>query len=197
VEIALALLLGAGGVLAGWYWRRRVAPRQTPMFSIADAPEAVVIRLVGIVRVREETLVAPLSGKTCCYYEARATDRAQVSPVIAEEFRCVEFLLDDGTGKVVIDAGYSQCRLEPERAHSTWLTAATPEQVQFCEQSGYQGSFLSVHFQERRIEPGMTIAVIGYLDKRPGGGLKMRPFTITAENEWLHPEIPEARVRRG
>lgn len=195
MEVALALLLGAGGVLAGWYWRRRVAPRQTPMYSISEAPEAVVIRLVGTVRPRGETLVAPLSGKPCCYYEARATDSSQITPV-AEEFRCVDFALDDGTGLVIIDAGYSEVRLAPDKAHTSWLTAATQEQVRFCEKYGYQGTFLSTQFQERRIEVGMTIAVIGYLDRHAsGGGLRMRPFTITADNEWLHPEVPEARAR--
>lgn len=68
----------------------------------------------GIVRPLVETLVAPLSGRTCVAYRSRAWPLGSPNPVdgaLQEMVQVRPFVLDLGDEKIVVDGDYALFRL--------------------------------------------------------------------------------------
>ena len=80
-------------------WRARWRLRNHDPLD-ADARESDLVFVSGMVRPFEETLVAPLSGRTCVAYRSRIgsyghAETMQLRPFVIER--------DDGMGRIVVD----------------------------------------------------------------------------------------------
>lgn len=195
---ALVVLLVLGGAAGGLQLRRMLAGRrelrEVPLWTIAEAPDTITVRLVGTVRARGELLSAPISGRACCYYDTIAHDHGRYgSTEIAHETRSSELEIVDASGVVVVDPATATWDLVPTVTRCSPLVAPTPEMVKLVEKTDYQGSFLSVTFAERTCQVGDVIAVIGIVERREGGA-RMRPFTISTATELVHTQVPAARA---
>ena len=193
----LVVLLVIGGVAGGLQLRRMLVGRrelrEVPLWTIAEAPDTATVRLVGTVRARGELLIAPLSGRACCYYDAIAHDHSRYgSTEIAHETRSTELEIVDASGALVVDPTAATWDLVPTVTRCSPLVAPTPEMVKFAGR-WYQGAFLSVSFAERTCQVGDVIAVIGIVERRDGGA-RMRPFTISTATDLVHTRVPAARA---
>lgn len=89
--------------------RRLRAAKQRAIRDLADST-AVPHRIAGMVVAVGETLIAPLSGRACVYYETRvvraigwAILSSDIEYEIAVEKRSTPFVVDDGTGSALVD----------------------------------------------------------------------------------------------
>jgi hypothetical protein len=119
-----------------------------------DAHENELVVVTGVVRPLEDTLVAPLSGRTCVAYRSRAQTRFW--PRIEHEtMQLRPFVLDLGDEEIVVDGqraifGLARLRLprDPER-ELRFLARYTLERV--------------ATFAEVALEPGAHVTIGGTL----------------------------------
>ncbi|MDB4963082.1 MAG: hypothetical protein JWP01_3081 [Myxococcales bacterium] len=169
------------------------------------------MRVVGVVRAFEQTLVAPISGRTCVAYRSRVSvtvsPRPHGAPPLAlspkaESLLIAPFLIDRGAeGTVIVDGDQARFDLKPLE-----LTAADAERKRsFLARHGYssQGPVSGGSFTEVVLEPGMTIAVSGAMMRDvalapPASDLAFReapPATIRLTGNHEHPlVIGESKV---
>lgn len=134
-----------------------------------DAPEGAVVRVTGVVRAIEP-LTAPLTGRACVVYRARADAtnwwlRGVSRQGLREEVVVAPFVIDRGDeGTVLIDGTHALLDLEPVElgehdrhrrehfllAHGISLREAT-----------------RARFEEIIVEPGATVSVVGLMMKDP------------------------------
>jgi hypothetical protein len=129
-------------------------------------------RIAGMV-VADTPLIAPLSGRPCVFYETRVIravglglDPWDVTYQVAVEKRCVPFLVDDGTGSAVVDAGHAELLLGTDVDRwSHGRDADPPAESAFLARFGQRRRGLlfekRLHFTESIIEVGERIAVMG------------------------------------
>ncbi|HWO18404.1 MAG TPA: GIDE domain-containing protein [Kofleriaceae bacterium] len=201
---ALALVLVLGGIAAGatWYWsataRLRRALRRAKRVSIADAPEGAVVRLDG--RVLEgETLEAPLTGRRCVYYVAIVEEfEAGSTPdswrELTREARGVQFTIEDGTGRAIVDPEGARVDVDLDRtASSGALEEPTAAQAAFLERRGVKltgwSSNRTLRYREGVFEVGEPIAVMCRPMREPDPG--------AASREVGYREAPSTRLRVG
>ena len=108
--VGLALLAVAAGSAAIGAGRKvlerrraRRTLREQPPLSAA-APEGETVRVTGIVRVADETLVAPLSGLTCVVSRSQVSVGAKITSRAVrprETVHMVPFLIDRGDEGIV------------------------------------------------------------------------------------------------
>lgn len=120
---------------------RRELQRALP-FSIAEAPEGEVVRLEGRV-VEGETLVAPLTGRCCVYYVATIEEYDRYGglgakwPERVRETRCVQFAIEDGTGRAIVDPTDARIDATIDRfTESGLFHDPSPIEVAFLERHG-------------------------------------------------------------
>lgn len=172
----LALALAAGSAAAGIgrrFTERARARRQLRMRAVLGpgAAEGEHVRVSGVVRVYERSVTAPLSGRACVAYRARAKimmmnvkrrmPKASVSP--PESSLAVPFLLDRGAeGMVVVDGPHALFDVP-----SIKLGAADGERGRaFLAVHGFTSAQnVTARFDEVAIEPGMSVTVAGVLMK--------------------------------
>ena len=202
---ALALILVLGGVSAGiasWYWsataRLRRALRRAKHVSIAEASEGSVVRLGGRV-VEGETLEAPLTGRRCVYYVAIVEEfEAGSTPdswrELAREARGVQFAIEDGTGRAIVDPDGARVDVDLDRtSRSGSLEEPTAAQVAFLERQGVTLTGWSfnktLRYREGVFEVGEPIAIMCRPMREPDPG--------AASREVGYREAPGTRLRVG
>src|ERR1700678_2836813 len=114
---ALLLALGIIGVIYGIFMRTRASRVTDAPFvktGEAAAKGAAAANAKGPISVEgnvtcPQPLVAPMSGKTCLYYELKVTaewkeGETQKTKELSDEKRAAQFAVADGTGPVWVDA---------------------------------------------------------------------------------------------
>jgi len=157
--------------------------RRAPRVAISDLVEGTTARLAGTVVTCGNTLAAPLSGRECVYYEAYVVPepsgrsvrgdptRPDGLPVgnWAPEVRVhegVEFLIDDGTGRVVVDPSGARVALVVDhRVFVSSVDRTTGRQRAFLDSLATARSDLRV--SEACITPGLRICVLGQAMREP------------------------------
>lgn len=199
----LALVLVLGGVSAGiasWYWsataRLRRALRQAKHVSIAEAPEGSVVRLDGRV-VEGETLEAPLTRRRCVYYVAIVDEFVAGSTPdswreLAREARGVQFTIEDGTGRAIVDPDGAHADVDLDRTSTSNLVEApTAAQAAFLERKGVKltgwSSGTTLRYREGVFEVGEPIAIMCRPMREPDPG--------AASREVGYREAPGTRLR--
>jgi len=99
-------------LLADWRLRRQL--RAAAPAELATLAESSFARLTGAVRPTGKRLLeAPLSGRPCVYYAIHVISASGPSPrhshtEIGSEQEAMAFLLDDSTGRAVIDPDHAR-----------------------------------------------------------------------------------------
>lgn len=176
--LGIALITGVGG--ATWYFaptqrRRRVlrrALRRALPWPIAELPEGVIGRVTGHARILDGTLVAPLSGRRCVAYEIVLAENTHNSHrEIAREARGVPFLLEDDSGRAVIDPADAAYALDLDRrATGGGEDTTRPELAAMFERLGLPatlGTRRKIALREGVIEAGERVSVLGVAAREP------------------------------
>ncbi len=160
-------------IFAGWYWSEipkiRRALRGARHVSIAEAPEGAVVRLQGRV-MAGETLESPLIGRRCVYYLVLVEERVSSGKssswrVRIRESRGVPFVIDDGTGRALVDPSGARVDVDLDiTQRSGTFDDPTPTELAFLERHGMKstGWLLnkSLRYREGVFEVGEAIAVM-------------------------------------
>lgn len=195
--VVLAIAAGIAIVAASMVWNEKARIRRelrgAPRVDIAELREGRTGRLVG--RVGEgETLQAPFTGRSCVFYEAtveeyRSSGKTGSWRQVVREARGVPFVLDDDTGRAIIDPGGARVDVDIDMTtRSGAFDDATPVEEAFLERHGLRSTGWvfnkSLRYREGVIEVGETIAVMGQGVREPDpdavgrvGGYRQGPPT--------------------
>jgi hypothetical protein len=170
-------LLFVGGLIGfavfRWWFseaeQTKRAIRGTPRRRIGDVRDGEFVKIVGTIKYLAEPLTAPLSGRRCAYFEARAMEKRGKSGYreIAMEGGGVEFLVEDGTGRAVIDPVMLRAAVvEDDAKRSGFLSDATPGMEAFLARHGKDavgpfGFNRTISYKEGVFEEGEAVAVVG------------------------------------
>jgi hypothetical protein len=171
IGVAIAMLviwLGPNQRLA-----RRL--RRAATHTIAEFPDTTLGRIIGRAGVETEQLVAPLTGRPCLYYVATVLEQqGKAMRTVIEERRGVPFVVDDGTGRAIVDPTPSETRLLLDvDARSTSGTFDDPTEAERAflarhDQRGTRGRFnRGLCYREAVVEIGETVAVLGVGEREP------------------------------
>jgi hypothetical protein len=148
----------------------------TPVNRVRDG----FVKVYGIVSAANGTLLGPLSGKNCVYYEyliEESRGGTDVYSTVKSDKSIVCFYLDDGTGRVLINP---ECALvdlsEDYKFHSGVFKDPPGNVLRFLSENNikHDGAFglnKGMKFYEYCIEPGNKLYVIGTARKNLGGPL--------------------------
>jgi hypothetical protein len=115
------LVLIAVIAICAWYFgahqRLKRQLKQAKPWSLNELPEDTHGRVIGQARALGEQLQGPLTGRPCVYYiamveEQRSTGRSTHWRTVAQETRGVPFILEDGTGRAIVDPNGAQVALD-------------------------------------------------------------------------------------
>ena len=167
--------------ICGWYFgaaqRMKRQLGQAKPWSLNELPEDTHGRVIGQARALGEELAGPLTGRRCVYYiaiveEQRSTGRSSYWRTIASETRGVPFMLEDGTGRAIVDPNGAQVALDFDgNSKSGTFNQADPVQEQFLAKHGQKSEGWvfnkTLRYREAMIEVGETIAVLGSGTREP------------------------------
>lgn len=196
-------------------WGPRGFISGVPRYPLASFPEATQGRASGVVKpLAPDVLEAPLSGRACIFYHLEIFDdragRGRVS--IARETKGLPFLIEDETGRAVVDpAGARSVCVFDRRESSKAMFDATPRQRallgRLSNQVDWWGS-RGLFYWEGVIAFDEPITVVGMgmrepdLDGLPGreqgyreGGVTRMHFTSSASQQLIISDDP--KYRRG
>ena len=194
---ALAMLLASVPVTYGATrrrherWRARWQLRRC--LTLGDARESDRVCAAGIVRLLDEALVAPLSGRTCVAYRSRVWPGWHTgAPFSAETMQLRPFALDLGDEEIIVAGDHAIFGLLPLE-----LAPRNPEREAsfvarhaLAVQHGLFGRSASrARFAEVALEPGAQVAVGGTLVLVP----RDEPPTDT-ERGFREPPPPSQRI---
>jgi len=154
--------------------RIKRALRAAPTVSIARLAEGDLARIIGKAKVLDDQLVAPLTGRACVLYIARVQQEDGDGDwrTVIEEEHCVPFVVDDGTGRAIVDARGGDLAIDFD-AHSSSGTFHDPDEREaaFLAKHGHSSRGLvfnkGLRYREAAIELGETIAVLGAGSREP------------------------------
>ncbi len=147
--------------------------RGAPRFALAELSEATLGRVVGRAAVLRDQLTAPLTGRACVHYIAKVEQQQGKSwrTIITEE-RGVPFVLDDGTGRAIVEAQHARIALDfDSRSSSGTFDDPTEIERAFLDKHGQTGQGWifnkQLRYREAIIEVGETVAVLGAGTREP------------------------------
>jgi hypothetical protein len=145
---------------------RRMAP--TPVSALSEASGRVVV--TGIARRADRTVTAPFTGRDCLAHSwhvdavtvERGPDGARHRRNVVDRGReAVPFLVDDGTGTVLVDPQDTDLRLA-----ESWVENYDPDPADRGDLVFDTGAFpgweqYDPHYYEARLDEGETVSVHG------------------------------------
>ncbi len=146
------------------------APRQ----AIANFDDRAEGKILGKLAYRSEPLVAPLTGRRCAYYEViveECQDDARWHVVISEA-EGQEFLLEDGTGRAIVDPTLRETLIDMDvHTKSGMFNKPTPRESDFLARHGMKDTGWpfnkTFRYKEGVLEEGELVAVLGRGTKEP------------------------------
>ncbi|MBL4635895.1 MAG: hypothetical protein JKY56_18690 [Kofleriaceae bacterium] len=144
--------------------------KDAPRCMIKDFRENEVVKIVGTLHYVGEPLVSPLTGRACAYYEIGIYKGGNaVSPGslrMNEKILGVEFEIDDGTGRVVVDPSIAVvCIVLDSHTSSGMLDDPTERQIAYLEAQKVKGRTWigpkELTYREGILEEGEIVAVMG------------------------------------
>ncbi len=151
--------------------RVKRALRKAPKLSIGDFTDGAEARLVGEVRLLEE-LSSPLSKRPCAHYHLKVEQNKRSGNSnrwvkIIEDTRTVDFIIDDGTGRAIVETGQSKVAVvKDSHARSGTFNDASFDLEELLTHygktsTGFLGFNKSIRYHEGVIEAGERVAVFG------------------------------------
>ncbi len=172
--LPFVILAAVGGIaLLRWWFseaeKTKRAIRSTPKKPIRYVREGEVVKIVGRIKYLAKPMQAPLTGRLCAYFEARALERHGKNSYreVAMEKGGVEFLVDDGTGHAVVDPLMLRAAVvHDNRANSGFLREPDARMETFLSKHGQVptsafGFNKRMVYKEGVFEQGETIAIVG------------------------------------
>jgi hypothetical protein len=152
---------------------REAGPR-----PIAELPEDTPGRVAGITQPPGEPLIAPFSGRPCVYYTATIERRDPVELadpaaqeagwlVVASETRSIAFVIQDETGRALIEPTAAKVELDAPVSAPLDGAALTPRQRELLAQAHVVETSAPLRFREVAIAVGEAIAVFGSGTREP------------------------------
>lgn len=181
-------------------WKQYLLLRDTPISKVQSAAQGEDVFLKGTATPAIEALIAPLSGKPCCWYAVTIeTESSNGSINVCQQCSCNPFYLTAETGQVLIQPFYSDAF--DIKTVQCWTDEKYSEYV-LNDKKNDKGPVLSnkkvSHFKqfrvtENRIDIDESIFAIGYFqtfqDNYPG-------FFTEKVNGVFLPESLSALVNR-
>jgi hypothetical protein len=172
--VTIALLATLAAVIAGVVRKQRSPNasmrkqlRAAPRVKIAELPESQVCAAVGRTRPLEMSSVmeAPLTGRPCFYFIAEIEERVGSQwRLVARERRGVPFVIQDATGRAVIDPEEALIDIPCDYQNVVW---GNPSQRQHAFVLRLMPTAVTlpfakqVRFREARIGPDELVSVLG------------------------------------
>ena len=134
-----------------------------------------------------EMLVAPLSGRECVYFEARAVQISGGERILARKHSKTDFYINDGTGQVLIPRGEIRHLDIPQDV----VVYSTPEDVfQRLGAARPEGTLNNMIVYERIIPPSPPISVLGVVaTSSTSDGLQLENSEIFGQRESTSVEL--------
>lgn len=178
--VVLAVAAGVAIVAASFMWNEKARIRRelrgASRVDIGELREGRTGRVVGKVG-DGETLQAPFTGRSCVFYEAsveeyRTRGKSGSWRQVVREARGVPFVLDDGTGRAIVDPSGARVAVDLDMTtRSGTFDDATPVEEEFLTRHGLRSTGWvfnkSLRYREGVIEIGETIAVMGQGVREP------------------------------
>lgn len=181
---ALFLLLACGGLVKVALWKSETdnvvrALRKAHRKSIESFDEAEPGKIVGVLSYVGEPLQSPLTGRTCGCYEIRVEEYKSLGnaglgrwQTVIHEIRGHEFMIEDGTGRAIIDPSNPDGVIEIDhRSASGDSDKPTFRAREYLESHGisHRGRLFdkTLRYREGILERGETVAVMGRATREP------------------------------
>jgi len=177
------LVVGVAGFAAWAFWyysdeqQIRRTLRKTPTKRIQELRDDELGKVVGRARGLSETLESPLTYRRCVYFiavveEHRSSGKSSYWKTIIRETRGVPFMLEDDSGRAIIDATAARVSLDFDgKSQSGTFDDPTPAEQAFLARHGQKGQGWifnkGLRYREAVIEDGETIAVLGAGTREP------------------------------
>ncbi len=175
------MLLGFGLMVlvvlfVSFFWSRdarlKRRMRKLPRRSIRDTPEGVDARVSGRLRLVDDQppLHAPLSGRPCAAWrvvvqERRGSGNNRRWVTIVEDQASTEFILEDGTGRAVIDGTAITVIVDIDDTGGIGMFEESPQLERFLTERGISFTGLlwrkTFRYREGILEAGETVTVAG------------------------------------
>jgi hypothetical protein len=180
--IFIIMLVGGGIVGASLYFSRGARLKRTlrnaPRLSIKDVSEREPAKIVGTLAYLGESLISPLTGRSCAYYEIHveqyesgANDDGHWRTIIRESLG-QDFMLEDGTGRAIINPVGAQLALTID-SHSKSGSFDDPTDLErnYLISHGQEGKGWvfnkRIRYREGILEADESVAVLGRGVKEP------------------------------
>ena len=187
--VAFLLFAAVFAVFAGvafWGWwnnpknstKRRL--QATPRTKIAETADGATAKIIGKLKYVGKPLAAPLSGRSCAYFEVRVEEHRGKNNwrTIVKIAEGSQFYLHDGTGKALVKLGdLTTAVVEDIKLKSGFLNDPSEEALALLQQHGqssttFLGTNKTLRYFEGVLEEGESIAVYGQCtweaDPNPG-----------------------------
>ena len=216
IPVAL-LILALLGFLAYSYFFSRSAVikrklKKAIRMRVNEFRDGDIAKVVGVVEIEGEPLLAPLSGRPCCYYHVTVEQRVQSGKssswrtIIDEEFGG-DILLRDGDDLARLSGNaYTSLIVKDRDFSSGFLNDATPELEAYLSSDGTEsenviGMNKSLRYKEGILEAGESISAIGQgywkIEDHPQGrrkvleliGLASEPIVVSDDPDTLEGPI--------
>lgn len=171
------LIFGGLAVFVGlaWYFSEsqkiKRELRSAPRMTLRELPESTRARVVGAAQPLDQTLEAPLTGRPCMYYvvtveQHHSTGRSSYWRQIIKEEAGVPFLLDDGTGRAIVDPRSARVALDVDgKGDSGTFDEPSAREAAFLQRHGTTGQGWvfnkRLRYREAIIEVGERVAILG------------------------------------
>lgn len=204
LELVVGVTAGVAALLSRVFtperkWRRRL--RRARLTPIARLEEDTVARIVGTVRALGPNLIAPLSRRPCVGFLATAHRRdAQTDYIAARGSHMVPFVVEDETGRALVDATDAQLALVMSATlHRQLVSEVLASELCFVLMPGARLDG-QLDLEEGILQVGDRVAVlgsgtrepdpdaVGEVDYRSGGATRLcmtssRRFPLVISNE--------------
>lgn len=150
--------------------------RSAKTYSITEFPTGSQAKVVGTLRRLDSELTAPLSGRVCVFYRVtiwvKDSALGEGWQVAMEDEDGVDFGLDDGTGRAIIDTRAAKFVTEPDHGRvsgsyerpSARVTNYLKEKPELKDALRWRRK---LRYQEAALEFGDTVSIFGFGTQEP------------------------------
>lgn len=174
--------------------------KKLPAAKIADLKFGQQVKITGKATVLEHSLEAPITGRTCLYYQTKIVENKKNGGTLVNEEQKVNFLLKQGEESIEIDCSNVLCHLVADGKFRSNLFDAPTERIStYLRKKGSDSKNLlglnrSLKSTEGVLEIDETVTVAGKVDFSAGEnengekrfrlvGDKKNPLLITDDRD--------------
>lgn len=174
---------------------RTILAEHRPTF-IREAEEGTIVKVVGRVRVAEQSVRSPLTSKTGVYFDVLVTAGGVQNqhPLRIHEREAVDFYIEDETGRALVRTRDMQVVIVRDVDETVSLFSRRDGLRELLEAHGAEGR-RSMNVREGTLELDEYVAVVGQATWVPGDAgsvpvsYRERPETLVLRAPDEHPLI--------